>query len=289
MDLSVVILTWNEEQNLPRCLESVAQLGCPVHVVDSGSTDETCAIAARYGASLVEHAFRTHSEQWDWAMRNLPLDIAWVLGLDSDQSLTPELIAELKQVFSGPVPEDIDGYYLTRRQIFRGQWIKHGGYYPKHLLKIFRRDKVFFDPNDLLDHHFYVPGRTAILKHDLIEDNRKEQDLGFWMHKHIRYADLVAREEYRRRNDSGGPLKPSLFGNPDQRGLALRAGWRKMPLYVRPALYFCYRYIARFGWIDGRQGFLFHFLHAFWFRVLVDANLEEILSAAGGAMPRTGD
>ena len=287
MDL-FVILTWNEEQNLPRCLETVERLGCPVYIVDSGSTDGTCAIATRYGigcGACVPDPFRAvelgHAQP---ASRD---------AMGARARFRPEPHARthrrVKDLFSKPVPAEIGGYYVTRSHIFRGQWIKHGGYYPKRLLKLFRRDKVFFDSNDLLDHHFYVPGRTAILKHDLIEDNRKEQDLGFWMHKHIRYADLVAREEFRRISDAVEPLKPSLFGSPDQRGLALRAGWRKLPLYIRPALYFCYRYFARFGWIDGKQGFLFHFLHAFWFRVLVDANLDEILNSAGGAMPRTGD
>jgi glycosyltransferase involved in cell wall biosynthesis len=277
MNLAVILLTWNEEENLPRCLESLVSLDCPTFVVDSGSTDETLDIARRYRARCFHNAFHTHTEQWSWALDNLPLESEWVLCLDSDQSLTPELADELKALFSAGIAADVDGFYVTRRQIFRGRWIRHGGYYPKRLLKIFRREKVLFDRTDLVDHHFYVPGRTVILNNDIVEDNRKEDDIMFWVEKHTRYAGLIATEEYRRRNGAPpAPVRAALLGGPDQRGLALRAWWRSLPLFVRPTLYFFYRYLGRGGWRDGKQGFLFHFLHAYWFRVLIDAKLDEM-------------
>jgi glycosyltransferase involved in cell wall biosynthesis len=277
MNLAVVVLTWNEEQNLPRCLESLALLECPIFVVDSGSTDSTLDIAGRYQARCFHHAFQTHNEQWSWALANLPLESEWVLCLDSDQSLTSELARELQSTFNCAIAAEIDGFYVTRRQIFRGRWIRYGGYYPKRLLKIFRREKVLFDRSDLVDHHFYVPGRTRILRHDIVEDNRKEDDIIFWIQKHTRYAALLATEEYQRREGApAGPVRPSLFGNPDQRVLVLKAWWRRLPLFVRPTLYFVYRYFGRGGWMDGKQGFLFHFLHAFWFRVVIDAKLDEM-------------
>jgi len=277
MNLAVIVLTWNEEWNLPRCLESLAPLGCPTFIVDSGSTDATLEIAARYGAGCFHHPFRTHTDQWSWALSNLPLENDWVLGLDSDQRLTPELAGELKSTFAAAIAPDVDGFYLTRRQIFRGRWIRHGGYYPKRLLKIFRREKILFDSSDLVDHHFYVPGRTIVLRHDIVEDNRKEDDIIFWIQKHTRYAGLVAAEEYRRRNGAmAPPIRPSLLGSPDQRVLVLKAWWRRLPLFVRPTLYFVYRYIGRGGWMDGKQGFLFHFLQAYWYRIVIDAKLDEM-------------
>lgn len=281
MNLAVVVLTWNEEQNLPRCLESVAPLGCPVFVLDSGSTDATLDIAGSYHARCFHHPFHTHNEQWSWALGNLPLESEWVLGLDSDQSLTPELARELQSTFADAIAADIDGFYVTRRQIFRGRWIRYGGYYPKRLLKIFRRERVLFDHSDLVDHHFYVRGRTIILLHDIVEDNRKEDDIIFWIEKHTRYAALLATEEYQRRNGAlRGPVQPSLLGSPDQQILVLKAWWRRLPLFVRPTLYFLYRYFGRGGWMDGKQGFLFHFLHAFWFRVVIDAKLDEMAALA---------
>jgi glycosyltransferase involved in cell wall biosynthesis len=276
LNLSIIVLTWNEERNLPACLESLATLGARLFVVDSGSTDATCDIARRCGARIYNHPFQSHALQWAWALDNLPLESEWVLALDADQRLSPDLAAEIANLFSRPIPPEIEGFYLNRRQIFRGRWIRHGGYYPKYLLKLFRRPAVRFDENDLVDHHFYVLGRTEKLRADMIEDNQKENDITFWIEKHNRYAALMACEEHRRRAGSVSPLAPGLFGSPDSRTLALKAYWRGLPLYVRPVLYFLYRYFVQFGWMDGKEGFLFHFLHALWFRLLIDIKVDEL-------------
>jgi hypothetical protein len=128
-----------------------------------------------------------------------------------------------------------------------------------------------------VDHHFYVGGKTLKLRHDMIESNHKEDDISFWIDKHNRYADLLAREEFRWRiGEQNTAIKPSLCGNPDQKVLALKNVWRRMPLYVRPFLYFFYRYILRCGFLDGKQGAIFHFLQAFWFRLLVDIKLDDL-------------
>lgn len=274
MKPSVVILTLNEQENLPSCLESLRPLGAPLFVVDSGSTDTTAEIAESFGGKVYRHPFVTHAAQWDWALQNLPLESDWVLALDADQRLTPELAREIEAL---PAPDGLDGFYLNRRQIFRGRWIRHGAYYPKYLLKLFRRSRVMFDQNDRLDHHFYIAGPTAKLRNDLIEDNRKEADIGFWITKHNRYALLKAEEELLAElRDWRSPIEARFFGSPDQRVLWLKKRWRRLPLFIRPGLYFGYRYLIRSGWLDGKEGFIFHFLHAFWFRLLVDIKLEEL-------------
>lgn len=274
-EVSVVVLTLNEETNLPACLASVGWAQ-RVFVVDAGSTDRTKEIARSHGAIVVAHPFETHAVQWLWALQNLPIETDWILALDADQRITPELAAEIRAL--GTKADDADGFYIKRRQVFRNRWIKHGGYYPKFLLKMFRRDKVLIDPADLVDHHFYVRGRVGKLRHDLVEANKKEDDISFWVEKHSRYATLLAREELRWRRGTAGAvaITPSLMGNPDERTLALKIVWRRMPLYVRPFLYFVYRYVFRFGFLDGKQGAIFHFMQAFWFRLLVDIKLDEM-------------
>src|SRR5262249_15413970 len=178
-----VVLTHNEEVNLEACLCSLAKLIRTVFVVDSGSTDRTAEIAERYGAAFLQHPFESHTEQWRWALDHLPATAEWVLGLDADQRLSPELREELHQLFQGPADrlEGVHGAYFKRRQLFRGRWIKHGGYYPKYLLKLFLRDKLVLDGNDLVDHHFYVKGPTRKLSFDLIEENHKEDNISFWI------------------------------------------------------------------------------------------------------------
>lgn len=276
--LAIVVLTYNEELNLPGCLGSLHGLPCERFVVDSGSTDETLAIAQREGAHLLFHPFESHAKQWRWALQNLSYRPDWLLGLDADQQLTPELKEELIRLFESGEDRGIDGFYLNRRQVFRGRWIRHGGYYPKYLLKLFRPDAVYLDDQDLIDHHFYVRGRVAKLKHDLIEANIKEDDIGFWIEKHNRYAVLHAREELTHRTGQRVlPIQPSLIGNPDQRTLWLKLAWYRLPLYVRPFIYFVYRYLLRLGFLDGKQGLLFHVLQGFWYRLLVDVHIDQLL------------
>ena len=273
--IAVVVLTLNEEANLPLCLDSVRDWAEQVFVVDAGSRDRTRQIAKEAGAIVVEHPFETHSSQWRWALDNLPIQTEWVLALDADQRVTKELANEL----SALKPEDlagIDGLYVNRQQWFQSCWIRHGGYYPKYLLKMFRPDRVVIDSRDLVDHHFYIAGPVRKLRGDLVESNRKEDDISFWVQKHARYATLQAREEYLWRILPDAAIEPSLLGNLDQRALARRHAWRRMPLYVRPFLYFFYRYFVRFGFLDGKPGAIFHFMQAFWFRLLVDIKLDEM-------------
>jgi glycosyltransferase involved in cell wall biosynthesis len=277
--VSVVVLTKNEERNLGPCLESVAQ-GCrEMFVVDSGSNDDTLKIAEQYGATVVSHPFESHTKQWNWALRNLPFRYEWALCLDADQRVTPELrneIAALLSESAGTVPQS--GFYIKRRQIFRGKWIKHGGYYPKCLLKMVRHKLAWCDENERLDSRFYVKGTTGMLKHDLIEDNQNEHDISFWIEKHNRYAIAQASEELHRRNSHvAWSLKPRFFGSPDERTLFLRQIWyHLLPLYLRPFLLFFYRYFLRFGFLDGKQGLIFHFCQSLWFRLLVDVKIEEL-------------
>ena len=285
--IAVVVLTLNEEANLPLCLASVCDWAGQVFVVDAGSTDRTTQIAEAHGAIVVEHPFETHGVQWRWALKNLPLRCDWILALDADQRVTPELASEISGMDTAGL-DGIDGCYIKRRQLFRNRWIKHGGYYPKYLLKMFRPSAVLLDPTDLVDHHFYVAGAVKKLRHDLIESNRKEDDISFWIEKHNRYATLLAQEELRWRTaPREAAIVPSLAGHPDQKILALKHLWRRMPLYVRPFVYFTYRYFFRLGFLDGKEGAIFHFLQAFWYRLLVDINIDDMLHSGGSEREMT--
>jgi glycosyltransferase involved in cell wall biosynthesis len=282
--VSVIVLTFDEERNLRACLSSVVGLTPDIFVVDSGSTDRTVAIAAEFGAQVVRHPFESHARQWQWSLSTLPIRSPWVLALDADQALTPELKASMSEnLLSWTSAGTPVGGYLNRRQIFRGRWIRHGGYYPKYLLKLFRRDAVVLDEDDLVDHHFHVTGPTAILAGDLIEDNRNESDIAVWIAKHNRYAVQQAREETARSVDPD--QRPTrAFGSPDERTRWQKRIWYRLPLYARPFGYFIYRYVFRLGFLDGKEGFIFHFLQAFWYRLLVDINRDELRSANAARM-----
>jgi len=279
--VSVVILTFNEARNLDATLEAVSGWAASVFIVDSGSTDGTEAIARRHGAEVVRHPFETHARQWQWALDTLPLQTEWVLALDADQRVTPELRASIAAALSegqatGTGP---NGYFVARRQVFRGRWIRHGGYYPKYLLKLFRRSHARLDARELVDHHFIVDGPVAKLCGDLIEDNRNEATIFEWTAKHNRYAALQARQEIDQASESGVPMS-SILASPDGRTRWLKQQWRRMPLFVRPVLYVLYRYVIRLGFLDGKEGFIFHVLQGFWYRLLVDINIDELRRGA---------
>jgi glycosyltransferase involved in cell wall biosynthesis len=277
---TAIVLTYNEARNIGACLSSLSGLARAVFVVDSGSTDDTVAIARAAGATVVSHAFEGHARQWNWALKELPIETAWALCLDADHRVTPELADELQQLFAGgpdgPALTAVAGWYVNRRQIFRGRWIRHGGYYPKYLLKLVRRDLAWSDERERLDFRLYVKGQTATLRHDILEDNQNEASLAFWFAKHARFARLQADEEVARgREGFGYAIAPSPFGTPDQRVLWRKRIWHRLPLFVRPGLYFSYRYVLQRGFLDGQEGFLFHFFQAFWYRLLVDVLIAE--------------
>lgn len=278
--LSILMLTYNEEQNLERCLASLHGWAEDIVVVDSFSTDRTLEIAARYGAHVYQHAFEGHARQWLWGMRNVPFKHEWIFMHDPDHRATPELKRELEAKFGKGFPADADGIYVKRRNVFQRRWIRFGGYYPVWMLKIVRHRVVFFDEQEF-DYRAYVPGRTFRLEHDIIEENLKEEDIGFWIEKHNGFATRQATEElYRTAQPASWKTTPQFFGSPDQRTLWLKVKWYRLPLYLRPFLYFGYRYFLRLGFLDGGKGFIFHFMQAFWYRLLVDIKINQLKEAA---------
>lgn len=275
---SFIVLTFNEEQHLPRLLNSISKLAAPLYILDSGSTDGTLKIAEHFGATVKYNAFENHPKQWDFALKNFDIQTPWIIGLDADQIVTPELYEQLAN-FDLEVYKDINGIYFNRKNFFKGKWIKFGGYYPKYLLKMFRTGVGFSDTNENMDHRFVVTGKTAIWKKGhILEENLKENEISFWINKHNRYSDLVADEEIERMQAlRSQTIKPKLFGDPYQRMAYLKRMWWNMPRFLRPFLYFGYRMTFQLGIFDGRTGILFHFLQGFWFRLIVDIKIEEKL------------
>jgi glycosyltransferase involved in cell wall biosynthesis len=277
--LSVLVTTRNEEVNVERCLRSVHGFAEQIFVLDSESTDRTVEIASRFAEvrTLAYDHGRIIPWIFQWGLDNLPLRHDWVLILEADQAVTPELRAEIEALLARPEVRE-DGFYIRRRQIFRGRPLHFGGYGSKVLLKLFRRSRSELDPVEQ-DTRVYVRGPVGRLRSPLDEWNRKEDFILFYLEKHLRYAEAFAQEEYeRRRRLLPWKATPRFFGTPDERILWLKDRYYRMPLFVRPALYFLYRYFFLLGILDGKTGFVFHFLQAFWFRLVVDIRLEELLA-----------
>ncbi len=284
---SFIILTYNEERHLPRLLQSINGLSAPTYILDSGSTDRTIEIATSFGAEIKTNPFENHPKQWDFALKNFSITTPWTIGLDADQIVTPELF-ELLKSFKNEDHATVNGIYFNRKNYFKGSWIKYGGFYPKYLLKMFRTSVGFSDLNENMDHRFVVSGETTIWKKGhIIEENLKENEISFWIAKHNRYSDLTAHEEVERLNNLRGQTVTAKFwGSPDERIAWLKRLWWKLPLGLRPFLYFIYRIFFKLGILDGSNGILFHFLQGFWFRLIVDVKIKEIIKANNGTIDR---
>lgn len=272
---SFIILTFNEEIHLPRLLHSIKDLNAQIFILDSGSTDNTLKIAADYGAEVQHNPFINHPKQWDFALKNFDIETPWTIGLDADQIVTPELFNRLENF----KPHDfggINGIYFNRKNFFQGSWIRYGGYYPIYLLKMFRTGIGYSDLNENMDHRFIAPGKTVIWKDGhILEENLKENDIDFWFKKHEKYSNLIAQEEIERMlNIRKQALKPSLFGNPDEKKAWLKRLWWKLPLGLRPYLYYGYRMTFQLGFLDNKTARRFHYLQGLWFRKLVDRKIS---------------
>ncbi|UBM59740.1 glycosyltransferase [Marinilongibacter aquaticus] len=283
---SIVILAFNEILHLPRLLESIRGLNTKVYVCDSGSTDGTLDVIKDFGAEVVYHPFETHPKQWDFALNHFKIDTPWIIGLDSDHIVLPELYEKLKHFSDEQIPAHISGIYFNRKNYFKGRWIKHGGYFPKYLMKMFRNGVGYSDLNENMDHRFVLKsGETMVWKEGYLkEENLKENKISFWIDKHNRYSDLTAAEEVeRKRALRAQVIKPRLFGSPDERTAYLKRIWWDLPLFLRPFIYFFHRYFIQLGILDGKEGLVFHFLQALWFRFVVDVKIWEIEKEEGKA------
>lgn len=274
--LSVVILTLNEEANLPLALSSLRGLRAEVFVVDSGSTDRTVAIARAAGCHVFEHAFENYALQRNWAFDHLPIATPWTLCLDADERLTPELVGEINEAVACR-DRTFDGYMLRKRTIFMGRWLRHGGQYPAWHLRLFRSGRGRCEAR-LYDQHFVVDGRVGRLAHDYVDVITS--DLSTFILRHDRWAGLEAREILAGATDDarqGPTVAPALTGTAIERKRFLRTRvYQRFPLFVRPFLFWFYGYVLRAGFLDGIEGLVFHTLQRFWFRFLIDAKLWEL-------------
>ena len=263
LQVSVVVPVKNEERNIAACLESVAWAD-EIWLVDSHSTDRTCELAEQFGAKIVQFDYTGgFPKKKNWALQTLPFKHEWVLLLDADERVMPELKAEIAQVLSQP--DCADGYYLNRRLIFLGRWIKHCGWYPSWNMRLFKHQLGRFErpyaedvenAGDVEVHeHVLVDGRTAYLEHDLLHEDFKS--IYHFIERHNRYSNWEARVYS---NLAGGEtgatsVNASLFGSPIERKRFIKRLWARLPF--RPVFRFVWMYFVKLGFLDGRAGLIF--------------------------------
>jgi glycosyltransferase involved in cell wall biosynthesis len=271
--VSVLVLTRNEEANIAACLETVHWAG-DVFVLDSLSTDRTTEIATDLGARVCLHPFEGYAKQRNWALDNLPYSTQWVLMLDADERVPPALADEITQVIRNDANGCV-GFYLKYRHIFLGRFLRHGGLYPTWLLRLFKRGRARYEERPM-NEHAILDGEAGYLQNPF--DHCDNRPLSDWIAKHDRYADLEAEEYLRERFGHGyqDSIRPCLWGTQAQRKRWIKLDvWNRLPLLLRPFLFFFWNYILKGGFLDGREGFIYHVLWSFWVRFLIDVKILE--------------
>ena len=280
LDITTIVLTYNEEIHIARCLENVCSFSKKVIIVDSPSTDRTREIAESFNGrtsnvEVVEHKYPgNQAEQFNWAIDNLKIDTEWVLRIDADEYLLPELVEELKQKLNG-MPEDVTGIEFKRRHIFMGKWVKHG-IYPVIMMRMFRTGYGRYDARLMDEHITLKEGRSVVLDNDFCDHSLIS--VSEFCKKHINYAHREAVEILNETYSlsSADPDKALHLGAQAAEKHNTKSRYNRLPLFWRSFAYFIYRYFLRGGFIDGKEGFLFAFLQGWWYRTLVDANVLEV-------------
>ncbi len=271
LPISVIILTFNESRNITDCLESVRDFTDDIIIVDSGSTDDTLIKAAPYKPSVYNHAFENYSAQRNWAFENVTARYDWILNMDADHRLTPELVLELGQHFKEGQLNGINGFMASRRTMFMGRWIKHGGHYPVYHGIIFRKGYGYCEHKEY-DQHFIIEGPSKTLRGDIIDIIT--DSLTTFVTRHNKWATLEAND-IMKSGELAGKIRPDKKGNLMEQRRYQRMKYYRYPIFWRVFLYSFYRYILKRGFLDGKPGLIFHFLQGFWFRFLVDAKIYE--------------
>lgn len=260
--VSVLIPAKNEEANLPACLASLTRAD-EVFVVDSQSTDNSIEIAKSHGANVVQFSFNGHwPKKKNWSLDNLPFRNEWVLIVDCDERITPELWEEIDQAIHN---NQDNGYYLNRRVFFLGKWIRHGGKYPDWNLRLFKHQKGRYEnlntediPNtgdNEVHEHVILQGKVGYLKNDMLHEDFR--NLYHWLERHNRYSNWEARVYFNilTGKDDSGTIGANLFGDAVQRKRFLKKVWVRLPF--KPILRFVLFYIIQRGFLDGKAGYIY--------------------------------
>lgn len=269
-DMTIIILTRDEEVNIRRCIESVKGLAKRIVVVDSGSTDKTIEIAKSLGADIYLHPWKHYADQFNWALDNTSINTKWVFRFDADECMTPELYSEIVEACNVHQNDDVHAMMMRYKIYFLGKFLKYGGAYPFLKITIFKPEYGRFENRALGEHVVMTEGRTIDLANDCIHYDFK--DLTSFIDKHNKYATREV-EDYL--EIASGRKLESLYGKPESARKLRDNVYYKMPLFWRAKWYFWYRYYIKMGFLDGYQGKVFAFIQAYFYRFLVDAKILE--------------
>jgi glycosyltransferase involved in cell wall biosynthesis len=282
ISITTIILTYNEERHIARCIKNAQQFSSEIFLVDSFSSDKTVEIAEALGAKVYQNKWENnYAKQFNWGLDNLPITKDWVFRLDADEYLTPNLI----QVINSKLPElskTISGVVFERKMYFLDTLMERG-MLQMNMLRLFRYKHGFCEERWMDEHIVLTQGKSTQFEGYFVDHN--QNSLGWWTQKHNNYASREAIDllnlEYNFIAPKTEQAKAYELSADAQSKRDKKKKYANMPLFWRAFIYFVYRYFFKLGFTQGKEGFLWHFLQGWWYRSLVDAKIYEVKKACG--------
>lgn len=264
-DITAIILTRNEEEYIKECILSIKSIVKRIIVIDSFSEDDTVKIAKDLGAEVILHEFVTHAKQYIYAVENSNINTTWIMRIDADERLTDESREELNALCEENNNTNINGIELRFCNMFLSKPMYHGGMYPWYKLSVYKNGKGFMEDRNMDEHIVVENGKVIRAKKDSL--HYAYRGLTFFTNKCNWYSSKEAKDYI---EHSSGKIETKSL-----KSILKMKVYYKMPLGLRAWIYYVYRYYFRLGFLDGKEGQIFAFLHAYWYRFLVDAKIYE--------------
>lgn len=264
-DITAIILTRNEKDFIEDCISSIKPIVSRIVVVDSFSEDNTVDLAKNAGAEVYQHEFYNYSKQYKYAVSTANVKTKWILRIDADERLTAESAEELNNLCNENEDTNVSGIVLRFYNMFLGKPMYHGGMYPWKKLSVYKTGFGDIEDRNMDEHIILSSGTTIETKKD--SAHLAFRGLTFFTNKCNWYSTREAMDYFEQKNidSKNASLKTRLK----------MSVYYKLPLGFRSWAYYFYRYYLRLGFLDGKEGKIFAFLHAYWYRFLVDAKIYE--------------
>lgn len=282
-DVTVIILTKNEEINISDCLNSIKDFAKRIVVVDSGSIDKTCKIAKRKGAEIYEHSFENYARQFNWALDNVNITTKWTFRLDADERLTSELKKELHYLMKIHDNDNVNGIVMEAWLYFMGHKIKHGCH-NKRKLMLFKTGIGRIEDCRMDEHTVLLKGRAVSCKERFIHYDFK--NMTHWINKMNWYATREMQDYFESKFEKKTELTQDVKISRTRK--MKYEIYYKFPVFIRSWLLFFYYYVVKLGFLDGKEGFVYHYMYHRWYRMLVDAKIIEQIKFKN-PFEKTGD
>lgn len=276
MPVTAIILTYNEELHIERCIKSLQPVCSRICIVDSFSTDKTTEIARSLGAEVFVNKWENnHSKQVNWGIENCNIDTRWTMRLDADEFLSEELQTEIVSKID-LVAENVKGIELVRRVYYKNKWIRFGGFYPIKLLRIWETGKGYSEQRLMDEHIVLKEGDVIRFENDFVDENLNS--MFWWVTKHNNYARREAADTLNHKY--GLSQATDISGSKAVKQAKIKRFlknkiYNKLPIGVRPLMYFSLRFFIQLGFLDGPKGWIFHFMQGLWYRLLIDVLIWE--------------